>query len=131
MDIFAVSLHKINDGALWSFSHRIRGHVTLLIIEVDKVDTSGTSTVNLAQIDIKFQFTTKIVGLEGLVGHRIAIALLNEGMVIQTQSKLIARGLQICCFETLHVEFLSCSLVSIFSCALEHLETFDWIFSVA
>ena len=104
MDVFTVSLHKINDGALWSFSHRIRGHVTLLIIEVDKVDTSGTSTVNLAQIDIEFQFTTKIVGLEGFVGHRIALAFMDKGVVVQSHINILMVCIDVCCFETLDVE---------------------------
>ena len=86
MDIVHVSLQYINDSTLGSFSCTIWVHVAVLITEVDKVDTSCKSTVNTTQIDIEFQTTTKIIGLEVLVYHRITVTLTYNGMVVQSQS---------------------------------------------
>ena len=95
MDIVHVSLQYINDSTLGSFSCTIWVHVAVLIIEVDKVDTSCRSTVNTTQIDIEFQTTTKVIRLEVLVCHRIAVTLTYNGMVVQSQSDLISGGIDI------------------------------------
>ena len=78
--------------------------MTILIVKVDKVDTSCRWAVNLTQIYIKFQGTSKVIGLVGPVGHWITATLMDKGMVVQSQSKFIAAGLDVCCFETVHIE---------------------------
>jgi len=49
----SVSLHDIDAGALWLIAHGIRAPRASIVVKSSQVDSSGTSTANVVNIDIE------------------------------------------------------------------------------
>lgn len=85
----------------------------MIIIERDKVDTSGAFTADLMHIDIELQSSTVILMPVGPPGAVVQGVVKDEGAVIQSHLNCGIGGLEVFSVESLQEEFPNANLAAI------------------
>ena len=100
-----VGLHDINGRTLRSLTSALGVPAAIIIIELDKVDTSGAFTADAAYIDVKLQGATKVIVPVGPVGGVVIRVVKDKGAIVQSHLNLVIFGLKIFSIKASHVEF--------------------------
>ena len=100
-----VGLHDINGRTLRSLTSALGVPAAIIIIELDKVDTSGAFTADAAHIDVKLQGATDVVVPVGPVGGVVIRVVKDKGAIVQSHLNLVIFGLEVFSIKASHVEF--------------------------
>ena len=108
-----VGLHDIDGGTLRSLTSALRVPTAIIIVELDKVDTSGAFTANTADIDVKLQGATEVLVPVSPVGAVVQSVVKDKGTIIQPHLNHIVLSPEVFAIEASHEELPNAPIAAV------------------